>query len=180
MARRFVALARLVTVARFSSVVRLGLAMLVLMLGAGIGLGAPQPAAAADPSLQVRITGTTLVETFDGGTWTIRVTNPHAFDVVSVRVDIYDYNLPIDYISISESGPLSCSLVQPVGAISPTQATCAGVRLAAGQTSTITLVGSTSWLTNSGGANLVARAYTNYPLNTTSDGVDYHFVSWRP
>ena len=84
------AVARVRSVLGLGPVLRLGMAAFVLAGGLAAGLGAAQPAAAADPSLQVRITGTTRIESFDGGTWTIRVTNPHAFDVISVRVDIYD------------------------------------------------------------------------------------------
>ena len=93
------AVARVRSVLGLGPVLRLGLAAFVL----AAGLGAAQPAAAADPSLQVRISGPTSIDCWDARIWTIRVTNPHAFPVSAVAVDVFDTLLPIAYNGILAS-----------------------------------------------------------------------------
>jgi hypothetical protein len=166
---------------------RLGLLAAALALGLSIGLGAaaPQTAAAADPNVDVEITGTNVVYSWDTTVNWIDVTNENAFDVHNLFVEIYDYHLPIDYQEIyvyigSTRYNSMCRIVDGLGMSSKTRATCDIGTLRAGQRASITLWGTTSVVVGSGTDSLRARAYTNFPEHSGSDGSDTKAIAWNP
>jgi hypothetical protein len=166
---------------------RMGLLTAALALGLSVVFGAasPQPVAAADPDVKVRITGTSIVYSWDTTINWINVTNENAFDVDDVFVEIYDYHLPIDYkdVYVHIGGTYygsKCRVVDGLGMSSKTRATCDIGRLRAGKFATITIVGKTSVVVGSGTDSLRAKAYTNFPQHSGSDGSDTKAIAWNP